>query len=353
MDPITQGALGAALPQSVVNSTEFKRKALTVTWVGCLAGMAPDLDVVIQSTTDPLLFLEYHRQFTHALIFIPIGALICAAVFHRWARQHLSFKSTYLVSLLGFATHAILDACTTYGTQLYWPFSDTRVAWNTIAVVDPLATLPLLALVIVSAIRSNQWYARIGLLWFLCYLTAGWVQRDRADTVAQALAQSRGHNSANISVKPGFANLLLWKSVYEFEQRYYVDAIRVGLETRHYTGDSVAKLDLKRDLPWLDPDSQQSVDLERFRWFSMDYLALDPTREDFVIDMRYSILPNEIKPLWGIVLSRQAAESDHVAFISLRDTSPPRLAKLWAMMTGETCIPEPSERDLANGNCDP
>ena len=43
---------------------------------GALGGMAPDLDVFIRSSTDPLLFLEYHRQFTHALIFIPFGGLI-------------------------------------------------------------------------------------------------------------------------------------------------------------------------------------------------------------------------------------------------------------------------------------
>lgn len=36
---------------------------------------------------DPLLFLEYHRQFTYALIFIPIGGLICALVLYWLARR--------------------------------------------------------------------------------------------------------------------------------------------------------------------------------------------------------------------------------------------------------------------------
>jgi len=353
MDPITQGALGAVLPQSTVHSAEFRQNALTICWVGCLAGMAPDLDVLIRSSTDPLLFLEYHRQFTHSLVFIPFGALICTAVFHRWARKHLTFAMTYLVSILGFATHALLDACTTYGTQLFWPFADTRVAYNSIAVVDPLATLPLLGLVIISVVRSNQWFARVGLLWFLCYLAAGWVQRDRAEDSAAALAVSRGHYGAIISAKPGFANLLLWKSVYEFDDRYYVDAIRAGFTPTHYRGVSIPKLDLKRDLPWLDSTSQQATDLERFRWFSMGYLALDPDRENFVIDMRYSVLPNEIKPLWGIGLSRSAKDSDHVTFDTFRDASPARLSRLWAMLMGETCIPGASKRDSINSTCDP
>jgi inner membrane protein len=353
MDPITQGALGAVLPQATIDSLAFKQKALTISWVGCLAGMSPDLDVLIRSSTDPILFLEFHRQFTHALIFIPFGALICALAFHHWAKKRLSFRMTYLVCLLGYSTHALLDACTTYGTQLFWPFTDTRVTWNTIAVVDPLATLPLLALVITSAVKANPWYARVGLIWFLTYLGAGWIQHHRADVAAAALASSRGHDGAEVSVKPGFANLLVWKSVYEFEDRYYVDAVRAGLTLIYYEGQSIATLDVNRDLPWLDLDSQQGIDLERFRWFSMGYLALDPERDNFVIDVRYSILPNEIKPLWGIGLDPEAAPGAHVTFESERDTSPQRLSLFWDMLKGETCNSALVARNSNDIYCDP
>ncbi len=57
MDPVSQGALGAAFPHSVQDRESFRNKAVTITWVGALAGMSPDLDVFIRSTTDPLLFL--------------------------------------------------------------------------------------------------------------------------------------------------------------------------------------------------------------------------------------------------------------------------------------------------------
>ena len=70
MDPVTQSALGHLLP---------KRKATQIRYgprnPGCIGGLAPDLDVLISSSEDPLLFLEYHRQFTHSLIFIPFGSL--------------------------------------------------------------------------------------------------------------------------------------------------------------------------------------------------------------------------------------------------------------------------------------
>ncbi|GAL32009.1 integral membrane protein [Vibrio maritimus] len=38
--------------------------------LGLLSGLAPDIDVLIRSSHDPLLFLEFHRQFTHSLLFI-------------------------------------------------------------------------------------------------------------------------------------------------------------------------------------------------------------------------------------------------------------------------------------------
>ena len=75
MDPLTQGALGAALPQA----TRSKLHVGIAGGLGFLAGMTADLDVLIRSEADPLLFLEYHRQFTHALIFIPVGGLLWRA----------------------------------------------------------------------------------------------------------------------------------------------------------------------------------------------------------------------------------------------------------------------------------
>ena len=77
-----------------------------------------------------------------------------------------------------------------------------------------------------------------------------------------------------LSAKPTFGNLLVWKTIYESEGMFYVDAVRVGLGSRHYLGAAIAKLDAARDLPWLQSGSQQARDLERFRWFSGDYLAV-------------------------------------------------------------------------------
>ena len=54
MDVISQAVLGASLSQSF---TKPKLKLVSALVVGALAGMAPDLDILIRSNEDPLLFL--------------------------------------------------------------------------------------------------------------------------------------------------------------------------------------------------------------------------------------------------------------------------------------------------------
>src|SRR5690606_4631354 len=105
----------------------------------------------------------------------------------------------------GYATHGLLDACTTYGTLLLWPFSDQRFAWNTISIIDPLFTLPILALIIFAALRRRPAFARAAVVWGLAYLALGAWQRDRAEGLGEALAAERGHQPLRLEAKPSFA----------------------------------------------------------------------------------------------------------------------------------------------------
>ena len=116
MDPLSQGLIGAAISQSCAKKKNIRIAALC----GALGGMAPDLDIFIRSTYDPLLFIEYHRHFTHSLAFIPLGGFIVACALYALLRKHSSFALIYLFTTLGFATHGLLDACTSYGTRLLW-----------------------------------------------------------------------------------------------------------------------------------------------------------------------------------------------------------------------------------------
>ncbi len=306
MDPVSQAVLGASLPSFFERNKQRLASALAV---GALAGMAPDLDVLIQSDDDPLLFLEYHRQFTHSLLFIPLGALICALLLYPFFKTRLSFKHTYLFAFAGYATHGLLDACTSYGTQLFWPFSDTRVAWSVVSIVDPLFTLPVLVLLALAVKHRSRRIAMAAFVYAVVFLALGMAQHQRAETALMQLAQQRGHQPQRIHVKPSFANRHLWKLMYEYDGRYYVDAARLLLDTTVIPGESIQKLDVARDFPWLPANSQQAKDIERFRWFSDNYLAVDPENPNIIMDVRYSFLPNRIKLMWGIILDRDKIEN--------------------------------------------
>ncbi|HHJ13348.1 MAG TPA: metal-dependent hydrolase [Gammaproteobacteria bacterium] len=316
MDPVSQAVLGASLSQSFAPDRRRQRAALVT---GMLAGMAPDLDVLIRSGTDPLLFLEYHRQFTHSLLFIPVGALICALAFYPFARGRLGWRELYLYSFLGYATHGLLDACTSYGTQLLWPFSNARVAWNVVSIVDPLFTLPLLVLVLLAVRRGQVWVARAAFAYAVVFLAMGLVQKQRAVDAMQALAAGRGHQVERYQVKPAFANRHLWRTLYEYDGAFHVDAFRLLARAEYIGGSRVPRLELERDLPGLDPDSRQARDIERFRHFSAGYLALSPDHPGLVMDVRYSFLPQALTPLWGIEIDPSpAAQARHVRFVTLR-----------------------------------
>lgn len=334
MDPISQGALGAAFAQAASPKRSLHKHNVAATLAGALAGMAADLDVLIRSASDPLLFLEYHRQFTHSLIFIPLGGLICAAAFfYLFRRWQLSFKHCYLWCTAGYASHGLLDACTSYGTLLLWPFSDFRVSWDIISIIDPLFTLPLLLAVCASAALGRRRYAVAGLGWILCYLFVGFVQHERVINGAIDLAERRGHEPTDVQAKPSFANILVWKTIYSAGDWFYVDAMKVGTGTPTvWEGDRILRLDVERDFPWLDPESQQARDIVRFNWFSSGFTAVDPQHPQRIIDIRYSMLPQRIKALWGIELSRDAAPDQHVEYFTARDSGRESAQALWRML---------------------
>ena len=336
MDPISQGSLGAVVPQLVMTREYLGRLLLC----GALAGMAPDLDVFISSDVDPLLFLEYHRQFTHALVFIPIGALIVAIGMYFVLLRKVPFRMVYVACLLGYATHGILDACTSYGTQLLWPFTNHRVSWNFVSVFDPAFTLPLLAMVICGVIWRRRVFPVLGLLWAIGYISLGALQGERAYGAIDKLIEQAGHEGADrITIKPSIANLLVWKVIYRHEKSYVVHAVRVGIDGSMATcGEPihVEQLDVLKHFPSLQ-DGQQKTDIERFAWFSQDYVAIDPDLPQRITDVRYSMQPNSVKPLWAIDINLDAKPHEHVSWVVNRSLDQEGWTTFWSFLNGSGC----------------
>jgi len=299
MDIVTQGLLGAAVAQAGAKPSEVRLASL----VGFCSPLLADADALIRSTEDPLLVLEYHRHFSHALLFIPFGALLASLLLWPFLKKRLVFKRIYLYALISYATAGFLDACTSYGTHLLWPFSNERIAWSIISIFDPVFSLALITAIVIGIVKYQPLVARVGVLFAAAYLSLGMIQHNRAESLAYRQAQQRGHIIERLIVKPTMANILLWRSVYKTDGRYYVDALRVGLhDSKVFTGDSVAAFDIKRDLPQLTDKMRVYHDIQRFVFFSDGFLAWHPERTNVLGDLRYAMLPTSIRPLWGIEL---------------------------------------------------
>ena len=330
MDIVTQGLLGAVVAQSVARREQQRIAAL----IGGLSGLLADADILIRSSTDPLLTLEFHRHFSHALLFIPIGALIAALPLWLLLRRRIGFAATYLFAFAGYSLSGVLDAFTSYGTQLFWPLSDARIALNLIAVVDPVFSLALLLALVVAAVRRSPLAARLGLLFAAGYLLLAAVQQQRADRVAVQLATSRNHPIERLLIKPTLGNLLLWRVVYQSEGRFHIAAVRVGLgDAVIYPGASVPRLLPEHDLPSLRQDAMTFKDIRRFARFSDGWLARHPQDDTVIGDVRYSMSPDGVIPLWGIGFD-PARQEQHVSYRFYRDSSAADRARSWAMLLG-------------------
>jgi inner membrane protein len=286
MDPISHAALGASFAASYAPAHQRRLAAL----IGGAAALLPDADSLIRSEADPLLVLDFHRHFTHSLLFIPLGAALAALLLWPFLRKRLSAARVYGFSLAGISTAALLDACTSYGTQLWLPFSTDKVAWNLVSVVDPLFTLLLLIPLVLGLRQPVRAWVRVGVVLAALYLTVGYVQQQRVTTNLREVIAARGHDAQHVTVKPTLGNLLLWRSIYRHGSSAYVDATHAGFTLRHYAGESMPLL--------LTDEPPHAHDIARFRHFSDGWLV--QPRAGFIGDARYAMLPTAIAPIWGI-----------------------------------------------------
>jgi inner membrane protein len=330
MDLLTHGLLGASLAQSAAQPRETRMAA----GVGLAAGLLADADALIRSSSDPLLELEFHRHFTHALAFVPVGALIAAAVLWPFLRRRIAFPRLYLYAFLGYALAGFLDACTSYGTYLFWPFSEGRVSWSLISIFDPVFTLLLAVPLVFGIIKRQARAAQIGVALAAGYLALGLWQHERAESAAQALVAERGHRPERLLVKPTIGNVVLWRSTYVVGGRIHADGVRVGLgEARIYHGESVELFDPARDLPWAPPGSGARLQAERFLRFADGYATRHPSRPELIGDARYAMLPTAIAPLWGLVYEAERPDAG-VRFVTDRALTPEMRQRFIDMLVG-------------------
>jgi inner membrane protein len=153
MDSLTQFALGATVGAAVMGPHIGFRKAALA---GGVLGTMPDLDVLWPGG-GPVERFIYHRSISHSLIVQTLVTPLFAEGLRRlFAGLRENRTAAYLAVFLCFTTHALLDAMTVYGTQLFWPVWKEPLGLGSLFIIDPLYTLPLLA-VTLWALLQGRW----------------------------------------------------------------------------------------------------------------------------------------------------------------------------------------------------
>ena len=136
MDSFTQIVLGAAVGEAVLGKKIGNRAPL----YGAVAGTIPDLDVLFTGFMDYSSALLFHRGISHSILFALLVAIFLSQLLTCF-EQYKNLKDWFWLFFLAFTTHALLDAQTTWGVQLFWPLK-ARFALDNIFIIDPFYTLP-------------------------------------------------------------------------------------------------------------------------------------------------------------------------------------------------------------------
>jgi len=165
------------------------------------------------------------------------------------------------------------------------------------------------------------------------YLFYGYYKHQQVTEIVHELAQARGHKVDRLKVHPTIGNNILWRSVYQSGDKYYIDAVRVGVmsEKQIKAGGSVNVLNLQKTFPTLRADSLVQSDIARFKYFSQGYIYLHPKHQNVIADLRYGTLPYDTYSLWGIEVDMQK-QDEHVKWVVLRNFEQAHYDEFWAML---------------------
>lgn len=155
MDPITHGITGALLGKGFFS----KRAHRVAIFATILGAVFPDVDV-FYGVHDPLAIIKYHRNITHSFVCLPAFALLLAWLTH-WIARRLKIEAPgfWLLAAIyavGIASHIILDAMTSFGTRIWAPISEQRVAWDLLFIIDFTFTAIVLLPQIAAWVYGNR-----------------------------------------------------------------------------------------------------------------------------------------------------------------------------------------------------
>ncbi|SDS51498.1 inner membrane protein [Formosa sp. Hel1_31_208] len=339
MDSLTQIVLGAACGEAVLGK-KIGNKALLY---GAIGGTIPDLDVLVGNLMygneiDAMLF---HRGFMHSILFAALASLLLGWLVHKLYNTKKRLDTTtqkdwMLLFFLALFTHPILDCFTPYGTQLFAPFSNYRVALNNIAVADPLYTIPFLVSIIMVMFFNRQNYKRklwlkLGFGLSSVYLIITVINKIYIDSVFESSLSENGITYERFSTQPSILNNVLWFGIAETDRSYHVAYYSLFDTSDFFTEWQV--IPKIRDLK-----TEEFPDLKQLTWFSNNYFNVERLDDgDFLYkDLRYPLVETRdgYKAIFNLKLYQEEDRLNMTPFAPEMDDFKFTISALWKRLKG-------------------
>ena len=286
MDSLTQIVLGAACGEAVLGR-KIGNKALLF---GAIGGTIPDLDVFVGRLlySNQIDTMAYHRGFMHSIFFAIIGAFafgwLVFKLYDKGKRKHTTTLSNWRwLFFWSLFTHPILDSFTGYGTQLFAPFSNYRVAFNNISVVDVFYTLPFLVCMIVLMFFNRnstrrQYWLKLGIAISSVYMLFTLGNKLYIDHVFKSSLKHKNIKYSRFQTQPSLMANILWYGTVETESDFLLGYYS-NFDSEDYVVDWVTIPKTKYSIQINHPD------IKTLKWFSKGYFNIyEDEDEDEVED---------------------------------------------------------------------
>ncbi len=360
MDSVTQFVLGATVGEVTLKRLRRDGDASLGQpfqwgpfWLGGGVGTLPDLDVLFRKYLTGPQALGFHRGVTHSLFFCTLVTPLLAWIFAKIFKKYdVSWRQWNVFVWLGLNTHWMIDSLTTYGTQVFLPFSNYPVNIGSVFIIDPVYTIPLLIglLWTLFASRGDRPYrprgAQAGLVFSTVYLllTLGSKYAVLARFESSAQKANIPYQQL-ISVATPFNSILWYGYADTGDDVYVADSSLLDPFDREVTWQRIPKNREKL------PHFGQGVADQRLLWFSRGFYRLDVVDgQPVFMDLRFGRMKSWFLPVdlqgddylfrFGLLpANEQGPYTDFQRFRRGRDLTAFPWDIFWRRLTGRPALP--------------
>lgn len=281
MDPITHFISGI-----VAKNYLTKKDCILTTIIYGSVAMSPDIDNFTGTFGTPFTYILHHRGFTHSFFggFLLAIILFLISKIIKYEDKNI-LRNFYILILI----HIFLDLMTGYGTQIFLPFSNSRIALDAMFIIDPIYIILLIILYFTA--KKHKKMIFLSFLFILIYPTFNFIIKSAYEMKLEI------EENKNIDVIAAPLSPLIWKIIREDKENYYVNI--------NFLNDNITKY--KKPSPETLMLLEKDKNLKIFKWFLRfpyeEEKVINGEKYIYIKDLRFSI-PGRESPFTLTLIKR-------------------------------------------------